>query len=302
MRFDNIFISLICLVILICCSGKEISEQQMLLLCDGNKVKPCKKMLENKEKCFLVNPNPMENESVSWNGKCKSGYVNGKGHMEWKVDGERVLTVDGQWEKGILNGETRMHFKSGTYYEGTIVNNLENGYGIKKYSDGSVYKGSWKDGKRNGNGLYIHSNGTQFKGNYIKDYENGIGKIIWTNGATFEGNFKNGKQIKGTTTYPEDFTTSGDYENSKLSGQGTFSVKEIGEIKCIWKDGEIIKVIDDKKTKEILPLMRQWLYNNFNTIKSLEEAESPQNISEASRTLKSLEKIIKKEKIKLTVP
>lgn len=44
--------------------------------------------LIGKEGCGVVNPHPLEGESITWTGGCRDGYAEGEGVLEWLRDGE----------------------------------------------------------------------------------------------------------------------------------------------------------------------------------------------------------------------
>lgn len=38
--------------------------------------------------CKVWNPNPQPNETFTWTGTCKEGFLSGAGVFEWRVDGK----------------------------------------------------------------------------------------------------------------------------------------------------------------------------------------------------------------------
>lgn len=164
-----------------------------LFSCTSKKVLPSKIEIENQKGCFIKNPKPVENERVMFFGTCKDGVVDGKGTLIWYVDDKLDLKVEGSWDAGVLNGNTKMLFGSGGSYKGMIKNELRDGFGTMKYHNGDYYEGFWKNNKRHGKGVFIFHNGTRFEGTYVNDYEEGFGKIFYENGQKFEGNFEKGE-------------------------------------------------------------------------------------------------------------
>lgn len=164
-----------------------------LFSCTSQKSFPSKIEIENKKGCFVDNPNPVENERVLFYGTCKDGVVDGRGELVWYVDGKLDLKVEGSWNKGVLNGNTKMYFGSGGSYKGMIKNELRDGFGTMKYHDGDYYEGFWKNNKRHGKGVFTFHNGTRFEGTYKNDYEEGFGKIFYKNGQKHEGYFEKGE-------------------------------------------------------------------------------------------------------------
>ena len=45
--------------------------------------------------CKVWNPNPQPNETFTWSGTCKEGYLSGPGIFEWLVDGKVAERFEG---------------------------------------------------------------------------------------------------------------------------------------------------------------------------------------------------------------
>ena len=72
-----------------------------------------------------------------------------KDHGEW---GTYIGDVD---ESGNRQGEGKMTYVGGGYYEGGLVDDKFHGdKGVYHWADGSEYEGSWKDGERHGVGIF----------------------------------------------------------------------------------------------------------------------------------------------------
>jgi len=72
-----------------------------------------------------------------------------KDHGEW---GTYIGDVD---ESGNRQGEGKMTYVGGGYYEGGFADNTFHGdKGVYHWADGSEYEGSWKDGERHGVGIF----------------------------------------------------------------------------------------------------------------------------------------------------
>ena len=55
-------------------------------------------------------------------------------------------------------------------YQGEMLNDSFNGYGIYHYPNGNYYMGFWKNGKRNGDGALYYKNGDlKYEGTFIND-------------------------------------------------------------------------------------------------------------------------------------
>ena len=50
--------------------------------------------------CKHYNPNPKDNETLTWTGSCKNGYANGHGTLVWYENGEKASVNKGSKSKG----------------------------------------------------------------------------------------------------------------------------------------------------------------------------------------------------------
>ena len=85
----------------------------------------------NRPGCYLWNPNPKPEETVTWSGTCVNGKASGKGRTEWR------WRKDGEWRTSW--GEARLR-------EGKIVD----GHVVMGLPSGTVGEGPFKDGKFHG--------------------------------------------------------------------------------------------------------------------------------------------------------
>ena len=101
--------------------------------CAGKAGEPaCWKEVEGRPGCYLWNPAPKPEETVSWSGACEGGKASGRGEAVWRFRGE-----DGAWKTSSSEGELR----GGRTPVGHWVNVL---------SDGTTWEGPYVDGKRHG--------------------------------------------------------------------------------------------------------------------------------------------------------
>lgn len=95
---------------------------------------------------------PYPNETATWSGECKNGWVHGQGIFQWYRDGKPLHKYVGEYKDGKMHGQ-----------------------GIFTWSDGSKYIGSWYDDKHNGLGKLILVKNS----NAIKSWQNdGKGKWV----------------------------------------------------------------------------------------------------------------------------
>lgn len=105
-----------------------------------------------------------------------------------KVDanGKLMFKDNGDWgtyegdldENGKRQGQGKMTYGSGLYYEGGFVNDAFHGdKGVYHWPDGEQYEGAWSEGERHGIGTFRASDGTEVYSKYDKGVAKGDG--IW---------------------------------------------------------------------------------------------------------------------------
>ncbi len=92
---------------------------------------------------------------------------------------------------------TTLKYKSGTIYDGEVVNNVPNGKGKMTFTSGSVYEGDFVNGKYEGKGKYIFNNGDIYEGGFVNGKRSGKGKFTFTSGKVQEGDWEDDKFING---------------------------------------------------------------------------------------------------------
>ena len=81
--------------------------------------------------CYIYNPKPQQNDTVTWSGDCESGYANGVGTVRWYVN-------------GIFHSGDTGHKTHGKYDNSVTVityNKDGNKSGEHKYSSTGQYLG-----------------------------------------------------------------------------------------------------------------------------------------------------------------
>lgn len=134
----------------------------------------CWMALDNHPGCYVWNPNPQENEIVSWSGNCIGSVARGMGTITWAIaDGDSLResgTSTGRLLKGKMNGQwvNRSRgesvprfplnrdgwfrtFSVGEYVEeGPVVNGKPHGQWLQRWPDGYREKGEFIDGQKEG--------------------------------------------------------------------------------------------------------------------------------------------------------
>jgi hypothetical protein len=149
--------------------------------------------------CYVWKPNLKPDEEVRWVGGCVNSLATGPGKAEWFVDGSVVLTYEGAFSDGMLQGPGRM-----------------------VASGGDVYEGDYLDGQRHGRGSYIAASGERYDGQWQGNQRHGAGALTYASGDRYEGEFReNKREGTGTYTKPDGERYVGEYRNDRREGQGT---------------------------------------------------------------------------------
>ena len=90
----------------------------------------CWLQAEGRSDCWVWNPRPQQDETVSWDGRCKNGQRAGKGTTFWRY-----------WK----DGWERWSSEKGRYVEGK-----SHGHFVQQESDGSIWEGRYENGKYHG--------------------------------------------------------------------------------------------------------------------------------------------------------
>lgn len=179
--FPAVFCLLLCAALLVAASGPAQAGME-----PGWQVDP-------KTGCKAWNPNPQPNETFTWNGMCKNGYLEGKGTVQWLVDGKPTISIAGTLFAGKVYGmgvASGFSSKGEQYrYEGMFVLSNFRGRGIMTWSNGVRYEGDFRDGFRTGRGIMTWPNGDRYEGDFVDNRRTGKGAYSWANGDYYEGDF-----------------------------------------------------------------------------------------------------------------
>ena len=133
--------------------------------------------LKNNPGCVVWNPDPQEQETVTWSGACANGKAQGHGTLLWRA------VIDGEWT------EER--------YEGGMKDGMPHGRGVVVGAEG-IIEGDWKDGMPHGRGVMVWEPssewaGGRYEGGFKDGMPHGRGVWVWADGERYEGDFKDGK-------------------------------------------------------------------------------------------------------------
>ncbi|SLN56790.1 hypothetical protein [Oceanibacterium hippocampi] len=96
--------------------------------------------------CATSNPFPNPNESITWNGACKDGLLEGPGTLTWFRDGAATEKDVGTFRRGELEGQAEISFADGSTIFGTYRAGQRHGEFIVFRPDGRYIRAIYEDG------------------------------------------------------------------------------------------------------------------------------------------------------------
>lgn len=178
--------------------------------------------------CKVWNPTPYpDDESFTWTGGCKDGYLEGTGVFQWVGNGKLGRKFEGLLVQGKINGKGSYIWPSGAHYEGDWIDNKRTGKGIFTWPNGDRYDGDLIDDVRNGKGVLtgtLKDGGSfRYEGDFVQNKSHGKGNISWGNGNRYEGDWVEGKRTgKGVYIWSNGNRYEGDFADGILTGYGIY--------------------------------------------------------------------------------
>lgn len=75
-------------------------------------------LADPKTGCKVWDPAPEPKEAVHWSGGCKNGLADGRGILQWTLNGKPSDSYDGEYRAGKRNGHGVVTYRSGEKIEG----------------------------------------------------------------------------------------------------------------------------------------------------------------------------------------
>lgn len=188
--------------------------------------------------CRVVNPDPRENERITWSGTCKDGYADGVGVLQWYINDKTVSRFDGHLEHGLPNGVGEYLYIDKSRYEGEFLEGKKNGQGTLISPFGDKISGKFENNNPVGVIDIKFKNGAAYSGELnINQQADGKGKLTYNDGASYTGYFKNGRRNgEGNMTYNDGVRYVGTFVNNKREGRGVCTYVDGGIYDGDWKD------------------------------------------------------------------
>ncbi len=143
--------------------------------------------------CWLWNPFPKPNETVSWSGGCDAaGPATGSGVLEWRQGGG-WQRYEAPLRFGKLSGKGKLTSSNGSRYEGEWRDGEKNGQGLFVQGDGGRYEGMWKDGSYDGVGAATYASGDRYEGDWRGGRREGHGVMTFASGERYDGSWKDNR-------------------------------------------------------------------------------------------------------------
>ena len=141
---------------------------------------------------------------------------------------------------GAPNGEGKLDFANGGYYDGDWFHGVRTGSGkLLNKLNGDLYSGAFLDDQMHGTGAMIYCDGSVFKGKFLSGkLEEGC--MIYPNGASYTGAFRDGRRhcCRGTYIYQDGSIYVGNFDNDTISGHGRMTWVDGSTFIGEWKDGK----------------------------------------------------------------
>lgn len=150
------------------CPGKESDEGD-----EG-----CWREVDSRPGCWMWNPYPQYESTVTWSGGCVGGKASGKGKAvwRWRKDGDK------EWKTTSFEAP---------YRDGKG----QDGHWFITYSNGTTAKGPQVEGERHGRWTirYLSGDLHDTKGPYVKGKKHGHWTEFYRGGAVWEGPYVDGE-------------------------------------------------------------------------------------------------------------
>ncbi|CAD8100272.1 unnamed protein product [Paramecium sonneborni] len=153
-------------------------------------------------------------------GSVVNGIRNGVGKQHYLTDGNYLESI---WKNDKANGPARMIYSNGDVFEGHLIDNKANGFGVFKNKKKEV-RGCWIDNRLQGNGIEIRKNGIKYEGQFKNGIIDGRGQFIFPDGRKYYGKVQQGLMHgQGLMTWPDFSYFKGEFRYNYLKGQGCYT-------------------------------------------------------------------------------
>lgn len=150
--------------------------------------------------CNVWSDHPRQQVTVTWDGNCRRGKVEGKdGTLLWSFIEDGKLAekrYHGDMDDGDMDGRGELVWPNGDRYMGEFSDGLKHGKGTYVWASGNRYEGEFVTGAIDGKSVYAWPNGDRYEGEFSKGLMHGYGEYIRADGNRYEGEFREGKVVR----------------------------------------------------------------------------------------------------------
>ncbi|XP_041062838.1 radial spoke head 10 homolog B [Carcharodon carcharias] len=191
-------------------------------------------------------------------GEVLNGIRHGQGIF---TSAHQSVSYTGEWHEAKRHGKGTIYYnqEASSWYQGDWVNNVREGWGIRRYKNGNMYEGEWKNFQRHGEGTMswtstneeytgqwengiqhgfgIHTwflkrvpgsqypQRNQYVGELVMGARQGQGKFFYANGAVYSGEWvANKKHGLGKFTFTNGRTFEGEFFEDRMVEFPNFSI------------------------------------------------------------------------------
>ena len=180
----------------------------------------------------------------------------------------------GDLKEGVRDGNAKLEWSNGDYYEGEFRNGLRHGFGVMIEMKGKrKYEGNWSMSQRNGRGAETFPNGDIYNGEFADDLFNGQGELV-TRGGRYKGSFKDGlRNGFGTMQFSKDNARyEGNWLKGRFDGKGMYIWPDGRKYDGMWINGErtgagLMFFLNGEKYGSCSFLL--FFFNNFTIVDSI---------------------------------
>ncbi|XP_039588275.1 radial spoke head 10 homolog B-like [Passer montanus] len=185
----------------------------------------------------------MHNGHYTWNdgsvyeGSIQDGLRHGYGVFR---SGTHPISYIGYWCNGKRHGKGKIYYdeEQTSWYRGDWVNNVREGWGIRRYRSGNIYNGQWKKNLRHGHGKMIWvTDNQEYEGQWECGMQHGSGMHTWflkrmemseySLRNEYIGDFVKGERHgHGIFLYADGAVYDGEWVHNKKHGKGIFVFKD----------------------------------------------------------------------------
>ncbi|XP_052628614.1 radial spoke head 10 homolog B-like isoform X4 [Harpia harpyja] len=206
------------------------------------------------------------NDGSIYEGSIKNGVRHGFGFFR---SGTCPVSYIGYWCKGKRHGKGTIYYdqEHTSWYSGDWVNNVKEGWGMRRYQSGNIYEGQWEKNVRHGKGRmrWLTAN-QEYMGQWVYGIQHGYGTHIWFLKRMpasqyplrneYIGDFVNGERHgHGKFVYASGAVYDGEWVCNKKHGKGKFVFKNGHVYEGEFTDDRIVEYpafqVDAMSAKEL---------------------------------------------------